>query len=86
MTDRLDAAIRELVEALRDELRAELEAEPAPGPDRLLSIDQACAALGLGRSRTYQEISSGRLPSIRVGRRRLVPAAAIARYIAERAA
>ena len=82
---RLEAALAELAAALRDELRAELEAERAPRLDRLLSVDQAAVALGLGRSLTYQEISSGRLASVRVGRRRLVPSSAVAEYVATRA-
>lgn len=82
MTDRLAAAVLELVAALRAEARA--EAAPA-APDRLLSIDEAGAALGLGRSLVYQEISGGRIRSIKVGRRRLVPAVAIAAYINEKA-
>jgi excisionase family DNA binding protein len=85
MTDRLHLAIAELVEALREELRAEAVAIPRT-PDRLLDIDTAGAALSLGRSLIYAEIAAGRLRSIKVGRRRLVPSQAIADYIAERAA
>lgn len=83
MTARLTAALSELVEALREELRA--EAGP-PAPDRLLDIEEAAATLGLGRTSVYGEMSAGRLRSIRVGRRRLIPAAAVAEYIAERRA
>jgi excisionase family DNA binding protein len=85
MSDRLTAALAELVEALREELRTEAETGPR-APDRLLSVDEAAALLGLGRSATYGELQTGRLRSLKVGRRRLVPAAAIASYIAERAA
>jgi excisionase family DNA binding protein len=85
MTDRLAAAVAELVEALREELRSEAEAGPR-APDRLYSVDAAATALNLGRSRIYLEIGSGRLRSIRVGRRRLIPAAAVAAFIAEQAA
>lgn len=85
MSDRLAAALGELVDALRAEVRAEAVAVPR-APDRLLSVDQAAAALGLGRSLLYSEIASGRLTALRVGRRRLVAAHAITAYIAERAA
>lgn len=85
MTDRLSLALAELVEALREELRAEAVASPR-APDRLLSVDEAAGLLGLGRSAVYGELQGGRLRSIKVGRRRLVPAAAISDYIAERAA
>jgi excisionase family DNA binding protein len=84
MSDRLILAVTELVEALREELRTEAEASPR-APDRLLSIDEASAALSLGRSLLYSEIAAGRLRTVKVGRRRLVPAAAITDYI-ERAA
>jgi len=82
--DRIAAAVAALVAALRDELRA--EAAGPPGPDRLLSVEEAARSLGIGRSAAYAELSAGRLASVKIGRRRLVPAAAIARYVAERAA
>lgn len=74
---RLEAALAELVAAIRDEVAA---AVPA-GPDRLLSIDAAADALGVRRTRIYQELQSGRLRSLRIGRRRLIPSAAIAERI-----
>lgn len=85
MTDRLLLAIAELAEALREELRAEAEADPR-APDRLLSIDEAARTLGIGRSRLYAEIGAGRLRSVAVGRRRLIPSGAISAYIDGRAA
>jgi excisionase family DNA binding protein len=85
MTDRLTAALAELVEALREEVRTEADAHP-PAPDRLLSVDEAAAALNLGRSALYGEVAAGRLRTVKVGRRRLVPAASIAAFIADRAA
>ena len=38
----------------------------------LFSIRDAAQALGIGRSKTYQLISQGRLLSVTIGRRRLV--------------
>ena len=74
------AAVDELVAAL---LAAVAVAVPVGGvPDRLLDIESASAMLGIGRSRLYDEIGAGRLRSIKVGRRRLVPATAIADFIA----
>ena len=76
MSDRLSRALTELVAALRDEVAAErrpIEREP----DRLLSIEQAARALGIGRTALYSEIGAGRLRSVKVGRRRLVPSSAI---------
>ena len=85
MSDRLAAALAELVEALREELWTEAEAGPR-APDRLLDISAASTALGLSRSTVYAELGAGRLRSLKIGRARRIPAQAIATYIAERAA
>ncbi len=82
--DRLALALAELVDALRAEARAEMA--PDNGPDKLLSINAAAEALGIGRSALYAELQSGRLRSLKIGRRRLVTSAAIAEYINEKAA
>lgn len=37
-------------------------------------------AIGLGRTKTFELVGSGELPSVRVGRRRLVPVSAIRDY------
>jgi excisionase family DNA binding protein len=84
MSDRLSLAVAELVEAIAESVRTEAAAVPAA--PRLFSIDEAAAALGLGRSLLYLEIAAGRLRTVKVGRRRLCPAAAIAEYIARAAA
>lgn len=73
--DRAEAAIRELVAALREELR------PENGPDRLLSIDETSAALGLSRSSVYGLIASGQLRSLKVLDRRMVSAVALRQFI-----
>jgi len=80
MSDRLALALAELAEAIRAEVRAEAPS----GPDRLLGVDQAAAMLGLGRTAVYGELQAGRLRSVKVGARRLVSAAAVAEFIADR--
>jgi excisionase family DNA binding protein len=76
LSDRLQAAVMELVGALRDEIAA--EARPSERePDRLLSIDQAAHAMGIGRTALYSEIAARRIRSVKVGRRRLIPSSAI---------
>jgi excisionase family DNA binding protein len=72
-----EALVAALLAAVRDE--GATREEPA---DRLLSIPEAAAMLSLGRSAVYDEIAAGRLHSVKVGRRRLVPSRAIAAYIA----
>lgn len=47
-------------------------------PQRLLlSIEDAAAALSIGRSKTYELISEGKLLTVSIGRRRLVRADSI---------
>ena len=50
---------------------------------RLLSVNEACATLGLGRTSVYAAMASGHLQSVTVGRRRLVPDDAIEQFIAQ---
>jgi excisionase family DNA binding protein len=42
-------------------------------PPLLDSINQAAATLGISRSLLYKQINSGRLKSVKVGKRRLIP-------------
>jgi excisionase family DNA binding protein len=74
-------AIRAAVDALVAALLAAVAPERADAPERLLSVPEAADALGIGRSRLYAELDSGRLRSLHVGRRRLVPSGAIGDYI-----
>jgi excisionase family DNA binding protein len=49
------------------------------GPERqTLTVEEAAAVLGIGRNNAYQAITSGELPVLRIGRRLLVPRAALA--------
>lgn len=75
----LEATLRELV---REMIREELVGTAGAAADRLLSIEEAADALGIGRTATYNELQAGRLRSLKVGRRRLVPSGAVADYIA----
>ena len=52
------------------------------GAVRLYRVPEAMAMLSLGRSVIYEQIRAGRLKSVTQGRTRLIPAAAIADYIA----
>lgn len=76
MSDRLIAAVIELVAALRDELATDRRPSERK-PDRLLSIEQAARVLGIGRTALYSEIGAGRVRSVKVGRRRLIPSSVI---------
>ena len=48
---------------------------------RLNSVEDVMGRLKLGRSKVYEEIGTGRLRSIKVGRRRLVSEAALVAFI-----
>jgi excisionase family DNA binding protein len=49
---------------------------------RLLAIQQATFELGIGRSALYELIAAGKLKTVKLGRRRLVPREAIEEFIA----
>ena len=49
---------------------------------KLYRVADAMVVLSLGRSVIYEQIRSGRLRSVTQGRARLIPASAIAEYIA----
>lgn len=53
--------------------------------DPLLNVDQAREYLGgIGRSLLFELLRSGELRSVRIGRRRMIPASELARYIDSR--
>ncbi len=48
-----------------------------------LSVPEAADLLGLGRNSVYEAIHQGKIPSIRVGTRILVPRAALLKFAGE---
>jgi excisionase family DNA binding protein len=49
---------------------------------QLYRVTEAMALLSLSRSVIYEQLRSGRLASVHVGRTRLIPADAITEYVA----
>lgn len=49
----------------------------------LLTLTTAGERLGVGRSTIYRLLGDGSLPSVRIGRRRLIPVAAIDAFVAD---
>ena len=53
---------------------------PKPGP-KLLSIAEVAIQLGVAVGTISELIASGRIPSVKIGRRRLVEYAELDRYV-----
>lgn len=49
----------------------------------LLSIERAAHMLSIGRSNTFKLIAAGRLKTVKIGRRTLVPRKAIDEFLAD---
>lgn len=50
-------------------------------PKIAYTVPEAMAAIGLGRTRFYEEIKLGRLKTVKAGRRTLVPATALDEWL-----
>lgn len=56
----------------------------APVEERLVfTVEEAAALLGISRSFAYEAIQRGEVPSMRIGKRILVPKAALERFLAQ---
>jgi excisionase family DNA binding protein len=55
---------------------------PAAGGQLLYRIPDVMRMLSMSRSVIFEQLRSGRLRSVRQGRARLIPAAAVAEYVA----
>ena len=47
------------------------------------SVTEMADLLGIGRSKAYELVRSGTIPSLRLGRRIVVPKLALSRFLAE---
>jgi excisionase family DNA binding protein len=50
---------------------------------KTVTVEEAARALGIGRNLAYLAVKSGEIPSIRIGKRILVPAAAVRRMLGD---
>lgn len=50
----------------------------------LLRPEEAAQLLGISRARLYQLIAAGQIGSLRIGRSRRIPFAALEKFVAER--
>jgi excisionase family DNA binding protein len=84
--DRVSAAIAELTDALRAEVRAELASRRDEAPAVLRDVPEAARALGVSRTTLYGLLDRpDGLRTIRVGRRRLIARAAVEAFATEAA-
>jgi excisionase family DNA binding protein len=51
------------------------------GTPILVRVEEAAEMLGIGRSKVYEMVLSGELPSVKIGRCRRIPIAAIYAWI-----
>jgi excisionase family DNA binding protein len=67
-----------------DGIASALKAAPSPAPIRLLlTIPEAAASLGVSRSLVYELVQVGTIVTIKIGRSRRVPVAALEDFIAQ---
>jgi excisionase family DNA binding protein len=48
-----------------------------------VDIPEACRLTGLGRSKLYELLTAGEIPSVKVGKRRVVPVASLRQWLAK---
>ena len=48
-----------------------------------MTVEQAAAALGVSRGTAYQAVRTGQLPTVRIGRRVLVPTEGLRAFLRE---
>ncbi len=58
---------------------------PSPSPSLTFTVEEAAEMLGISRTFAYEAVRRGELPAIRIGRRLLVPRAALVRLLAPEA-
>lgn len=54
---------------------------PAEDKKATITVEEAAELLGIGRSNAYQSVRDGSIPSIRLGKRIVVPVAALERLL-----
>lgn len=49
-----------------------------------LTVAEAARRIGIGRTKMYEYVSSGQIPSVKIGSLRRIPAEALAAFLAQR--
>jgi excisionase family DNA binding protein len=58
-----------------------MEGTTRAGERLLLDVASAAGVLGLGRTKLHELIAAGEVRSVKIGRRRLIPMAALDEYV-----
>ncbi len=77
ITHRLEAVLHRL-----EQDAAPARSQQGPADNFAMSVDELCRRGGFSRSLAYHHIKQGTLPSVTVGRRRLIPSAAAQEVLA----
>lgn len=64
-----------------DEIAAALLRMPDPLTQPTMTVDEVAPFYGLGRWSAYEAVRRGDIPSLRVGKRILIPTAAVRRHL-----
>ncbi|MFE2426450.1 helix-turn-helix domain-containing protein [Streptomyces sp. NPDC059373] len=79
--------IAHLLGICEDDLLALMTARGnTPGDPTLvaLTVEEAARRIGIGRTKMYEYVSSGEIPSVTIGRLRRIPAEAVGDFLAKR--
>lgn len=64
-----------------DPLQGSTGHQPVPLERQTLTVEEACAILNIGRTLGYELARTGKLPTLRLGRRLVVPRPALERML-----
>ncbi|MCT2589848.1 helix-turn-helix domain-containing protein [Streptomyces sp. N2-109] len=81
------AQIAQLLDVPEDTLRALITARGGDRGDSTLvglTVAEAARRIGIGRTKMYEYITTGEIPSAKVGRLRRIPAEAVGEFLARR--
>jgi excisionase family DNA binding protein len=72
------------MESSNNPVGSSMPASPTAGLKLLLSIPEAAALLNVGRSLVYELVHMGAITTLKIGKSRRVPVAALREFIAQR--
>jgi excisionase family DNA binding protein len=67
---------------MQTEIQSRSQSEDASAARLAMTVEETATRLGISRPSAYQGVRLGQIPSVRIGRRLLVPVAALERMFA----